>query len=139
MCIRDRGWVAARLGPSNFHRMGRGPTRPIKISKDGPRPGPAHHIFKNSRPGPAQAHQIFKSLGPARPGPSHFQKSLPGPARPRQTAHDKPCIFRTSKSTLLYDLLVTGIMHRVWHQAKTEHVIPGTVLRYLILHSIPGT
>ena len=88
--------AAARPGLSNFERMGRGPARPIKFSEDGPRPDPAHHIFKISRPGPA--HHFFKSLGPARPitfskvsarpGPSQFS-DRPGPVRPRQTAHDK--------------------------------------------------
>ena len=56
----------ARPGPSTFYMMGRGPARrvnfsdvsrgqawSINISDDGPRPGPAHHIFKKSRPGPA--------------------------------------------------------------------------------------
>ena len=65
--------------------MGRGPGRPVKTG--GPphgqggaahdrahnswaaRPGPAHHIFKFSRPGTAS------------PGPSHFQNIRPGPAR----------------------------------------------------------
>ena len=47
--------------------MGRGPARPIKFREDGPRTGPAH--------------QNLNSLGPARPSPSHFQKSPPGPAR----------------------------------------------------------
>ena len=37
-------WAAAQPGPSNFQRMGRGPARPIRISEDGPRPGPTHHI-----------------------------------------------------------------------------------------------
>ena len=48
------GWAAARPRPSIFHRMGGGPARPINFSEDGPRPGPAHHISKNSRPGPAR-------------------------------------------------------------------------------------
>ena len=51
-----RGWAAARPGPSNFQRMGRGPAQPITFSKiHGParpiifpkvsaRPGPAHHM-----------------------------------------------------------------------------------------------
>ena len=61
------------------HLIGRSPPRPINISEDGPRPGPAHQkrqrtgrspsqsdqIFKFALPGPA--HQLFKSLGPARP------------------------------------------------------------------------
>ena len=45
-------WAAARPGPANFQRMDRGPPRPIKRPEDGPRPGSAHHIFKNTRPGP---------------------------------------------------------------------------------------
>ena len=63
--------------------MGRGPARPIKIAEDRPRPGPAHHIFKNSRPGPAL---FFFGLGPARPGPihdseAHQTRALYEPAR----------------------------------------------------------
>ena len=94
--------AAARPGPSNFERMGRGPARLIKVSKDGPRPGPAHQNFRvraAARPSPSQfqflparpglAHQFFKRLGPARPGPSQFS-DRPGPARPRQTSHGKP-------------------------------------------------
>ena len=131
-------WAAIRAGPSKHmrrlmgrakrpiqspHILGRGPARPIKLSEDGPRPGPGHQNFIGwaaarprpshfqtftARSGPARpgpAHQIFKSLGPARPGTSHFQMSRPGPARsvtffrsawpgparPRITAHDKPC------------------------------------------------
>ena len=66
-------WAAARPGPSNFQRMGRGPAWLFKFSEDGPRPGPAHHIFKNSRPGPA--HHFFKSLG--RPDPAHHMATRP--------------------------------------------------------------
>ena len=37
-----RGWAAARPGPSNFQRMGRGPAHHFfKVSA---RPGPAHHM-----------------------------------------------------------------------------------------------
>ena len=122
---------------STPHLMGSGPGRPVKThgpphgpgraahiepTSHGPRPGPAHQIFREwaaaqpsplqiseggPRPGPA--HHIFT----ARPGPSHFQQSRPGPAhqisnslgpaqpitfskvsaRPRQTAHDKPWNF----------------------------------------------
>ena len=68
-------WAAARPGPSNFQRMGRGPTRPIKFSEDGPRPGPAHHIFKTSRPGPVRP--IFFSKVSARPGPAHHMAARP--------------------------------------------------------------
>ena len=99
--------------------MGRGPARPIKIAEDGPRPGPAHHTFKLSRPGPARpikfskvsarpgpAHHIFKRLGPVRPGPSQFS-DRPGLARPKQTAHGKPwdiqCLFN--------EYLGHGIIH----------------------------
>ena len=64
-----RGWAGpgrpARPCPPIFEMMGRDPARPVKFSEDGPRPGPAHHIFKNSRP-----------------GPSFFQTSRPGPVRP---------------------------------------------------------
>ena len=67
-----RGWTAARPGPSNFQRMGRGPAQPITFSK---RHGPA-------RPGSS----FFRSLGRPRPGPSHSSEShetraLYGPAR----------------------------------------------------------
>ena len=31
-----------------------GPAQLVKFSEDGPRPDPAHHIFKYSRPGPAR-------------------------------------------------------------------------------------
>ena len=46
-------WAAARPGPSNFQRMGRGPAQPITFSKiHGPaRPGQRHSQF--FRPGPA--------------------------------------------------------------------------------------
>ena len=76
-------WAAARLGPSNFHMMGRGPARPIKFSDDGPRPG-LHHQISHDGPQPGPAHQIFRTLGPAQPGPPNFQNSRPGPARPIQ-------------------------------------------------------
>ena len=64
----SRGWAAARPGPSNFQSMGCGPARPIKMSEDGPRPDPAHHIFKSSWPGPARP--IRFSNVSARPGPA---------------------------------------------------------------------
>ena len=94
------GWAAARPGPSSFHRVVRSLARPIQSSEDGPRPGPAHHILKKSRPGPARpinfskvppgpARPITFSRVSARPCPSQFS-DRPGPARPRQTAHDKP-------------------------------------------------
>ena len=82
--------------------MSRGPARPINFSEDRPRPGraPSQFQFFTARPGPA--HQFSESLGPAVPGPSHFQKARPGPsqfsdrpgpARLRPTANDKPCLF----------------------------------------------
>ena len=53
-----RGWAGpgppARPGSSFFYMMDRGPARPIKFSEDGPWPGPAHYILKNSPPGPAR-------------------------------------------------------------------------------------
>ena len=61
----SRGWAAARSGPSNFQRTGRGRAQPI-------------NIFNFSRPGPAN--QFFKILGPARP--IILSKARPGPARP---------------------------------------------------------
>ena len=71
------GWASpARPGPANFQRVGRGPARPIKISEDGPRPGPAHqsHFQKiTARRGPA--HHFFNSL--ARPGPARHMVARP--------------------------------------------------------------
>ena len=52
-----------------------GPARPINFSEDGPRPGPAHHIFKKSRPGPARS--ITFSKVSARPGPTHQMAARP--------------------------------------------------------------
>ena len=71
----SRGWAAARPGPSNFQRVGRGPTQPITFSNfHGPaRPGPSN--FQKSRPGPA--HHIFKSFGSARPGPDKRPMTSP--------------------------------------------------------------
>ena len=63
-----RGWAAARPGPSQFQRIGRGPTQPITFAS----------FYGSARPGPII---FFKRLGPARPGPSRTPKSLPGPAR----------------------------------------------------------
>ena len=78
-----RWWTALGLGravPGRpiFHLVGRGPARPIKFSKDGAWPGPAHHLFIFSRPGPAhdiggEAHETRALYGPAH----HFR----GPAR----------------------------------------------------------
>ena len=62
-----RGWVAAMPGPSNFHRMGRGPTQPIIFSK-------IH--------------------GPGRPGSSFFQMSPPGPDPSHGSeAHDTRALY----------------------------------------------
>ena len=77
-------WAAARPGPSNFHMMGRGPARSIKLPHDGPQPGPARptNFSKlSARPGPA--HHIFSFFGPARRRPITFSKisARPGPAR----------------------------------------------------------
>ena len=84
----SRGWAAARPGPSNFQRMGRGPAQPIKFQRMGrgptqpitfsnfhgpARPGPSN--FQKSRPGPA--HHIFKSFGSARPGPDKRPMTSP--------------------------------------------------------------
>ena len=72
-----RGWAGPGRSarPTNFDKMGRGPARPIKFSEDGPRPGPAHHIFKNSWPGPARP-IIFLNV-PARAGPAHHMAARP--------------------------------------------------------------
>ena len=82
-----RWWAGPGLdragpGPLNFYLVGRGPARPVQFSEDGPRPGPAHHIFKISCPGPA--HHFSKVS--AGPGPSHGSeaheiRALYGPAR----------------------------------------------------------
>ena len=52
----------ARPGPSNFRRMGRGPAKPNKFSKNhGPaRPGPS--FFQTSRPGPAAHHMAARPM-----------------------------------------------------------------------------
>ena len=83
----SRGWAAAQIGPSIFQRMGRGPTQPIKFSIFHVPARPINFSKVSSRPGPT--HHIFKSLGPARPGPARHSFQI-GPARPRQTAHNKP-------------------------------------------------
>ena len=99
------------------HLMGHDPGRPVKThgpphgpggaahiepTSHGPRHGPAHQVFRGwAAAGPNPSHfQIFHGL--ARPGPSIFQQSRPGrpgpsqfsdrpgPAQPRQAAHDKP-------------------------------------------------
>ena len=72
----SRGWAAARRGPSNFQRMGRGPTQPVTFSNF---PGPARpfNFSKvSARSGPA--HHTLKSLGPARPGPDKRPMTSPG-------------------------------------------------------------
>ena len=69
----------------NF-RACHGPTlvgRSINFWYDGPRPGPGHQIliwWATARPGPA--HQIFRGWAAARLSPSHFQKfaARPGPS-----------------------------------------------------------
>ena len=73
-------WAAAWPGPSNFNLVGRGPARPVEFSEDGPRPGPAHQIFRGwaaARPSPSHSQKFT-----ARPGRSFSPKSRPGPARP---------------------------------------------------------
>ena len=133
---RGRGRAAKTRGPplgqggrrnssrsSSPHIIGRGPGRPMKTrgpphglggaahvepTSHGPRPGPAHQIFRAwvaARPGPPDfhlmgrgparpikfsehglrpgpAHQIFRAWAAARPGPLIFRNSRPGPARP---------------------------------------------------------
>ena len=73
-----RWWAGPGLGqagPSIFYVMGRGPTRPVKFSEDGPRPGPAHHISNKSRPGPARS-IIFSNVS-ARLGLAHNMTARP--------------------------------------------------------------
>ena len=91
---------------STPHLMGSGPGRPVKNhgpggaahiepTSHGPRPGPAHQIFRGwaaARPssskfqrmgrGPTQPITFPNFHGPARPGPSNLLRSRPGPARP---------------------------------------------------------
>ena len=76
-------WAAVRAGSSKHmdRLMGRA-ERPIRIepTSHGPRPGPAHQISRGwaaARPSPS-----YFQLFPARPGPSRFQKSRPGPTQP---------------------------------------------------------
>ena len=97
-----RGWTGpgrpARPGPSIFYMMarglarpikfnlvGRGPARPVKFSKGGPRPDPAHQIFRGlaaARPSPSHfqeftARPIIFSKVSARPGPAHHMAARP--------------------------------------------------------------
>ena len=79
LVMRRRWCGLGRAGPSTFALMGRGPARPkyrmmgrvparpINVSEDGPRPGLAHHLFKQFTVRPCPIHHIFKRLGPARP------------------------------------------------------------------------
>ena len=78
---------ACRPGKTNFHLVGRGPTRPFKLVFGGPWRGPAssfvqaRHIFIFFWPG--SIHQTSKIFGSARAGPSHWQRGPedPGSAR----------------------------------------------------------
>ena len=58
--ISERGWAAARPRPSNFWRMGRGPTQPITFKK----------IHGRARP------IIFSNVS-ARPDPAHHMAARP--------------------------------------------------------------
>ena len=84
--------------------------RPVKLSEDGPRPGPAHqifrgwaadrpgpahHMFKNSQPGPAQF--IIFSKASARPGPSHGSE-----------AHETRDLYRPARQLRRSAVDVTG-------------------------------
>lgn len=81
--VMSRRWWAGlgltRPGPTRpessvFHVVGRGPTRAINVSVDGPRSGPANNILINSRLGPARPITLSNSRPDlARPGPSQFQ------------------------------------------------------------------
>ena len=75
-------WAVARVGPrKHVSRFMGWAERPMKPTFHGPRPEPAHQISKlAARSGPA--HDIFTFLCRPLPGPSHFQNSRPGPARP---------------------------------------------------------
>ena len=74
-----RWWAGPGLGLAGPAGSG----RPINFWYDGPRPGPGHQIliwWATARPGPA--HQIFRGWAAARLSPSHFQKfaARPGPS-----------------------------------------------------------
>ena len=63
--------------------MGSGPGRPIKTYGPSHGPGGAAQIEPTPHgPRPCPTHQNFIGRAAARPGPSIFQKSRPGPARP---------------------------------------------------------
>ena len=134
--------------------MGRGPARPIKNSEDWPRPDPAHHIFKFSRPGPARPIKFSKvSIRPdptitfskvsARPGTTrhNFLINQARPGREKRPIHDKPCKIaamdspetRTMAQTTGTDLRKSRLFFREesrlcrgWPKAERG---PGLVLR----------
>ena len=71
-------WANAPPSPSIFQRMGRGPARPINFTEDGPRPGPAHQLYRGlaaARPGPS----TLQRMGSGRARPINFQLFQPGP------------------------------------------------------------
>ena len=81
--------------PIQFNLVGRGPAWPVKFSEDGQRPGPAHQIFRGwatARPSPSRFQKF-----PVQPGPSFFQKSRPGLARPGPSygseAHETQALY----------------------------------------------
>ena len=65
--------IRACHGPTLMGRPGAWLGRADNFAEDGPRPAPAHHIFKISRPGPA--HRFSKVS--ARPGPAHHMTTKP--------------------------------------------------------------
>ena len=72
--ISERGWAAARPRPSNFWRMGRGPTQPITFKKIHGRARPI--IFSNVSARPGLAHDMA-----ARPMKHGLHMGRPDPLR----------------------------------------------------------
>ena len=66
-------------GPALVRRPGVGPARPIILSHNGPRPGPAYQFLKRIGSGPAQPITFAKIHGPARPMISAARPMRHGP------------------------------------------------------------
>ena len=84
--------LGRRPGPSVFRVMGHGPVQHIYFSKDGPRPGQAHRIFRRQAaalpphrisffPGPAHGVRDFSGLARDIRREVHETRALYGPAR----------------------------------------------------------
>ena len=109
----------------NPYPIGRGPVRPIISELGGPSMfhGPARPInFRKVSSGPAEPIAFVKVS--ARPGPAGHNSQIV-PARPRQTAHDKPC------KTLL------KIRPFFAYRAKTPvHTVVRTGCHYIVSTSV---